>query len=363
MPGASDQLSGADVGFRYGPFWGERMNLGVVVQNAVSYAKGDTADKLPLQVKLGSSYKVAGPLLLALDMGSNGDINIGTEYALGSFAALRAGIQNFGGFSFGIGLMFRQSMALDLAVVQSPVLGTSQRLSMSYRFGSRPQQGAPARNVEFAAKEYFDNAMGELDRHHYLDASRSLDMALSLDARLGDNGWKSKAKRLKELTLALGLAERNDLVSAYSEETTQSNEAHQAVLALLDSDDELAMLLAHASYGIDTKDIAFRDLLNTFAALTHRNVIRDDIMAPDLLVEKRLVDLSRLVYHRDYENAIRAGRQAVMLNPNHAMAWTRLGSAYFASGNKSEAVAAWRRALDLEPNNEPLRQFMKAQGL
>ncbi len=356
---SSDSFMAADFGGQYGPFFHDRMTVGAVMQNAVKMRKGDTEDQLPTVMRLGAAYRVAGPLVLAMDVTSDHQFSLGTEYTLG-FAALRAGMMG-NGFTFGAGFLFHQSWSLDIAMVQNPALGMNQRVSLGYKFGARRK--GPAKNLEFAAKEHFDNAMGELDKRHYLAASKSLDMAISLDPRLGENGWKSKAKRLHSFIKALELLDHPEYEASFSQPTQQAQQGYAAVMAYLDHDDALAMLLGHAASGQDPKEPSFSALLEALASLTHRPVVREEILPTDSLVERKLVVLAKSLYQRDYEGAIRAGKEAVMLNPNHALAWTRLGSAYFASGDKLEAAEAYRKALDLEPTNNQLRQFMKMQGM
>lgn len=356
---SSDSFMAADLGAQYGPFFHDRMTLGAVMQNAVSERKGDTADSLPSTLRVGAAYRVFGPMMLALDVGSDHSYSFGTEYTLG-LASLRAGMQA-NGFTFGAGLLFRQSFSFDVAMVQNSTLGMSQRVSLGYKFGARRK--GPAKNLEFAAKEHFDNAMAELDKRHYIDASSSLDQAIALDPSLGDNGWKYKAKRLHSLIKALDLIDHPEFTASFAQPTDQANQGYHAVMAYLDRDEELAMLLAHASSGTDRKDPAFAALLEGLADLTHRPIVQEEILPTDQLVERKLLLLARYLYQRDFDNAIRAGKQAVMLNPKHALAWTRLGSAYFASGDKLEAAEAYRKALDLQPNNDQLRKFMKMQGM
>ena len=69
------------------------------------------------------------------------------------------------------------------------------------------------------------------------------------------------------------------------------------------------------------------------------------------------------IYRRNYDAAIRACKDALQLDPNNALAWTRLGSAYFASGDKTNAANAYKNALKLNPEDSKLRQFVTQQGL
>ncbi len=57
-----------------------------------------------------------------------------------------------------------------------------------------------------------------------------------------------------------------------------------------------------------------------------------------------------------YELAKKACLRAVQLTPNLALAHTRLGSMYYLLGENDKALIAWRRSLQIQPNNEQIRK-------
>ena len=52
------------------------------------------------------------------------------------------------------------------------------------------------------------------------------------------------------------------------------------------------------------------------------------------------------------------------MSSNHetVTAWTRVGSAYHMLGDKERAKKAFLKALELRPDDEITRQFIRAQG-
>jgi hypothetical protein len=355
---ASDSLAGVDIGTEYGPIFHDKITLGAVIQNAATYKKGTTDDSLPLTMRVGAAYRVAGPLVLALDIDSSRQFSFGTEYAFG-IMALRAGMQG-SGFTFGAGMLIRRSFNFDLAIVQNSTLGMSQRISLGYHFGAKSKK---TKNTELVAKEYFDNATAELDKHHYLEASKSFDMAISLDSKLGDNGWVTKSKRLHALVKTMKMVDHPEYAESFGKDTPQTQVGHKAVLAYLDHDEPLAMLLAHAAYGQDVKEAGYQALLETLGALTKIPVRKEDALPIDTLVQHKLDELAKAMYGYKFDEAIKNGREAIELDPNNVLAWTRLGSAYFAAKDLINAKAAWNKALNIDPSNTQLREFMKQQGM
>lgn len=358
LANSQDRLMGLDVGVQYGPIVKERLTLGVVLQNAINQAQGDTQDRLTPHGRVGASYRLAGPLLVAADVSNAKELRFGTEYSF-NIMSLRAGFEP-AGFSFGTGFLYKQAYSLDLALVNHPTLGMSQRLSVGYRFAPTKTKKD---NMAAFAQEYLSNALLELEKRNYMRASQDLSAALGINARLGDAGWATKARRLKELVTTLQLEQRTDMQEVYKQQTQAALLSHQAVTSYLDRDDGRAILFAHAAHGQDTRTAAYHEMLLALAKLTRREVRREDILPVESLISRRLQIAVNAVLSRKFGEAVIACQEALLLDPNSAVAWTRLGSAHFAAGDRGEAREAWMNALRLNPGDEKLRKFMEAQNL
>lgn len=359
---STDRLIGADIGVQAGPFNSGRLMLGAVVQNAFSMIQGDTDDKLEPLIRAGASYKIVGPLTIAGDFSADGEFRIGTEYAFG-FAALRAGIEDRQ-LSFGGGLLLRSKYRFDLALLSHPVLGMSQRMSVGYKFGARQDLAAgKAPKMQAFAGEYLANGQGELNKRDYMRASKDLDTALGIDPNVGDGSWKERASRLRRLVKALDLENHPEDQEAFKQENPAAFMAFQVVGAWLDGEEDRAMLLAHATAGTINRHGGYRRLLDGIASLTGRKVDRDAVLPPARLAALRMKQGVDSIYQRRFGPAVESLRDALWLEPNNAVAWTRLGSAYFAQGDKPRAAAAWKKALEINPADDKLKAFMAAQGL
>lgn len=347
LAGSSDKHMGLDLGAQYGPLLGERLNIGLTMNNAVQKTSGDTTDALPMGIRFGAAYRFARPFLLSADVASRGQMRFGAEYAMG-WAALRLGY-GADGLSFGGGLAIKKALLVDLAVVSNPTFGMSQRLSLGYRFGA----AKPKKLAGFAAADVA-GAKAALAERRYLQASQALEQALVLDPQLSGE-WKVKSRRLKKLIVAMDLeSQPDDQVALVSGEPAAW--AYRSVMSHLDGKDGDAMILAHVAAGEGGG--AYMRLLQGMSQVTRQNIAREDIQNPKAFVDDRLKRAVSATHRRRYESAVSACLEALVVQPENALAWTRLGSAYFASGDKVRARECYEKALRFEPGNAKLRQFM-----
>lgn len=359
---SSDQTLGLDFGAQFGPIVNEKLTLGLVILNAVALAQGDTDDRLKPQIRAGAAFRVVGPMSVAADLSQTGELRVGTEYAFG-MTSVRVGMADKS-LSFGGGLQFRRKYFFDMALTNHASLGMSQRFSIGYKFGGAlPRAGSEkSPKMEAYAGEYLKNAVAELQKRNYLRASKDVDTAIGIDPKIGKGEWMAKAERLRRLVKEIALAEHPEDQEALSVESQAALIGAQCVDAYLLGEEDRAMLLAHAALGSANRSPAFRRLLDGVAKLTGREKSSEDILGPERLSALKMKQAVEAVYARRFDVGARLLREALWLDPRNAMAWTRLGSAYFAMGDKVRAKLAWQKAIELNPADESLRNFMKQQG-
>jgi len=67
------------------------------------------------------------------------------------------------------------------------------------------------------------------------------------------------------------------------------------------------------------------------------------------------------IYNGQYVEAITECNRALKLDPENLLAMKRLGSAYFALGNKKQAYKIWKQALKVNPKDKELKKFLKTK--
>ncbi len=67
-----------------------------------------------------------------------------------------------------------------------------------------------------------------------------------------------------------------------------------------------------------------------------------------------------LYKHQDYDNAIKEFNKSIASNPSLWQSYQYIGSCYLALDNQDGAKKAYRKALELNPSNEQLRQWLES---
>jgi len=389
---------GAAYSFRPANYWmnklpAQEMRFAFTVRNL---GPGLTFDKvsapLPLSATLGAAWlshpRGDSSLILSVDNTVSRDekytVNLGAEYEAFQLLAFRAGFktgQTAGsGIRFGFGFKFS---LLDLDYSMSPFgdLGSMHKFGLTMKFGAAAA-GAPlagrSLRVENArlittkdkieklrvfSNEYIELANGDLAKRRYVAAEGNLNKAFNLEPVLKEGEWGGKAERLAALVKALRLKDTPGLEEVFSRSGEQAQAAHESILAYVNGNELKAFLLAHAAWGADRRGNAvYEELLNLLSRVTGNNIRRDEILPKTSLVKEKLRKAAAAFYIRQFTTAVRECEEAVLLDDTNAMAWTRLGSAYFMMGDKDKCRKAYQKALQLNPGDTVTKEFMAAQG-
>ena len=139
-----------DLGAQSRAILDDKLRFGLAIANLGTTMKFDNAkENLPLELKLGSSYKIKDNWLAALDLkfprSNNMLFALGTEYVypvkdnmslagrVGYNSRTTGDVSGFTGISFGLGFGF-DKYSLDYALVPFGDLGTTHRVSVSAKF-------------------------------------------------------------------------------------------------------------------------------------------------------------------------------------------------------------------------------------
>lgn len=76
------------------------------------------------------------------------------------------------------------------------------------------------------------------------------------------------------------------------------------------------------------------------------------------LIDQKLQRALEKIYSGEYLVAAKECQEVLDLEPDNALALTRLGSVYYAMGQVKQARVYWTQAQKLDPNNQVLKSFM-----
>ena len=137
----------ADIGGQYKA--SEKLNIGLVAENVGTELKFIAeGDPLPMLIKLGGAYTVAGTFLLALDVNSPNDgdvyVGVGSEYCIAAGEKLvfpvrvgyRTGMETGGlsGLGTGAGILYNNLFGVDFAWTPVGDLGDSVKFGLRFIF-------------------------------------------------------------------------------------------------------------------------------------------------------------------------------------------------------------------------------------
>ena len=332
-----------DIGAMYKSPMVEHLQVGLNLRNLMGLRTGaDTEDKLPLTLRFGFNYKLLrDKLALVVDLEKSGaplSYHFGTEYWAFQYLAVRFGIDPEE-FTLGFGIRYRD-YGLDYAFATHD-LGGSHRLSASWKFG--PSITAAS---ETMALEHYKEAVAAYERGLYQRAVEKLIRTLSLDPK----NIEAKSKLVKLERVA-------KIIPREVKETKRAKLIKQAVLSYLDGDIKLTLNALRYLLSVEPEDREVDRLLKTIARVEKVDLV-EEITPGMSLVDQKLYNALNYFYEGKYDMTIREAHDVLSLEPNNALAYKRIGSAFFAMGQREKAKQAWNRSLQMNPADKTLRDFL-----
>ena len=353
----SSRLIGVDAAVGYmPPAFGHRLRLAGMIQNIVQTKSGNTDDTLPLVFKLGASWEFASAFHLSGDVSSDGKVAIGTEYGW-KFAAFRVGVQPQG-LSFGTGIFLWDSLHLDFALYNDSMLGMSNRVSLGWAL---PRTGKVERPKE-RGRDAWSEGLQALQDRRFVAASRAFDRALNLDPDLATGPEPKTARLVREFVRGVALQDNRPWQEALVADDSANELVGKSVAAYLSGEDHRALLFAQASLGAVPRSDAHRAVFDFMQSRAGRRVPQEEILPLRDLAEYKDRKALNAFYRGEFDVARTEWGDAVVLVPDDSMLWTRLGSASIATGAVENARKAYQRALELDPKNKDVIDFMTVRG-
>jgi len=351
------------------------------IQNLISNISGDTDDELPVVIKLGAGYKILSDrLLMAIDLdrsfGSGDPIDsyaVGFEGKISNMLCLRIG-KNQDEVTAGVGLTFK-SVKLDYAI-GSDFLGPSQRVSLNFRFGKSlneimlakqpkimedllqfataavltPEDEAKKEEMQVKFRETYQAAVDFYKKGIYTQSYDSFVLAQKIDP--SDPNVPIYLERLKLITPIVPQNISNDKSSVLT---------RRGITYFMEGNGESAVKTIAYALSTEPDNFAISRLLARIEEKTGFKAEYAKPVSGMSVVDQKLYECLIAFRQKDYSKVIEICEEVLILEPNNILAYKRLGSAFFALGDKDKAVQTWRRALKIAPD-DTLKKMIQDLG-
>jgi tetratricopeptide (TPR) repeat protein len=207
------------------------------------------------------------------------------------------------------------------------------------------------RKIELAGN-YYTEAVDAYRNGLYSEAVGKLRFAVELDPKKPEiqSLFKKLSSIMEVIPRETGVGREAELirtgVSYYIED-----KARQAINTL-----------QYASE-LSPKDKEIPRLLNILKREYPAIAEQEKVSAGMTLVEQKLYRALNYLYEDRSDLAIVECQEVLDLEPNNALALSRLGSAYYVIGQKEKAKELWLKVLELEPENKEVPEFLRKEGV
>jgi len=331
--------------------------VGLMLRDIFFIGQG-TEDKLPVNAALGLSYGLfEGALKLTAQLEQKGPVfRAGLEYGLGP-AALRMGLGGANQTSAGLGFRY-QNIQFDYAILIHE-LGNSNRFSLGFWFGQDR-----SRQRRDLARYYFDKSVEAYKQGLFIKGFRLMDKGLAFNP--GDAILAGRRERIGKVISYLRLIrEEMKRPSADAPEALKQKYAYtvRGLSDYVEANLDNAVLLLRQGLAIDPSDEGLRKIYTTLIDELGRPELKDQpLLSPAAQLGSKLSEADRYFRTGRFDLAAKACEDVIRLDPRNALAFERLGSAYFALGLRDKAVEMWNKALEANPNNRSLQSFLQRFG-
>lgn len=336
-------------------------DAGLSFANVISVIAGDTSDTMPVVAKIGGGYRVFGERLrLAMDYGATlgdgssvGSYAVGIESRLNKYFALRLGKNReemTGGFGLGFG-----GFNLDYAMA-THYLGLSHRASFNFRFGrSTAELRELARKASAAAKliesseitsaapedeqrimafqENYQSAINMYKRGLFTIALDRFKNAGNIDPT--DPDVPLYVERLNLITPIVPQNMSTDKVSELM---------RRGIVYFVEGHGQSSVKTLAYALSLEPDNFTMMRLLGRVEEKTGYRVDRSQPASGLTLVDKMQYEGLIAFKRKDYAETIKLCEEILLLEPDNALALKRMGSAFYALGEKDKAKKMWERS-------------------
>lgn len=343
------------------------------INNLLNLNLTDTEDKIPVGINLGFGIKPFEKLKLGVDLGRNKDVSgifdtysFGIEWNVLQPVFLRAGRNNLE-TTFGFGVNYK-NLSLDYAIILQEYLGSSHRISLDFKFGKSLEEIWAEKIKELPATEELEVVEAKLKTEE--ERKKYFQTLFDEAVRYYSNGnYKQslatfeKAKEVYPDATDVDIyIERIKLISSlYSVISSKDKISRLLVRGInfyINGDNISAVKVINYAASLAPEDKTILRLLTTLEEKTGVRAEKIESPAGMTIVDKLHNESLVAFRKRDYATVVKICEEILLLEPEDVLAYKRLGSAFFAMGERNKAVQMWEQALRLNPRDDKLRQMI-----
>ncbi len=186
-----------------------------------------------------------------------------------------------------------------------------------------------------------------IDRGNFVEAFRTLEQAKNI---WGDN---RAAENL--------LGDLGPVVNIYDsvvERDKKTSLVARAVRAYFDGRGREALNRIRYASQLWPDDVSLQQLRSVIERKFSQRASEEKLIPGLNLVEQRLQEILEAIYERRWVRAVSLCEEVLDLEPDNVLALKRMGSAYFGMGNRQKATEIWERALEIDPNDKELLEYL-----
>jgi tetratricopeptide (TPR) repeat protein len=366
-----------DFGLLYHP--DEKFVLGLSCNNVLNFVLTDTENRPNTQLKFGLSFSPIKKFLLGMDLYKNSSKNdffdsyaFGGETELFDILKLRVG-KNSNETTLGLGIEYKIKtfdLFLDYAFVFHEYLETSHKIGLSLKFGktvdelwtSRMKLETQKAEVEVAEiklqseeerkkalQNLFDQAIKSYTNGNYTQALTKFKQVKEIDPKAYDIDIY-----IDRINVVVTIIEKIDPTK-----DKVSSLVAKGINYFINGDNVNSVKTLSYALSLRPEDKTVIRLLTSIEEKTGVRAEKIDLKSGLTLVDQKLNESLSAFNRKEYEKVISLCEDVLLLEPENALAYKRLGSALYALGDVNKAIQMWKKALVLDPKDNELKMLIE----
>jgi tetratricopeptide (TPR) repeat protein len=203
-----------------------------------------------------------------------------------------------------------------------------------------PEEEANKEEMQAKFRETYQSAVDQYKKGLYTQSYDSFVLAQKVDPT--DPNVPIYIERLKLITPIVPQNIANDKASVLT---------RRGITYFMEGNGEAAVKTIAYALSIEHDNFTISRLLTRIEEKTGFKAEYVKPVSGMSIVDQKLYEALIAFRQKDYSKVIQICEEVLILEPNSILAYKRLGSAFFALGDKEKAVQTWRRALRIAPDD------------